>query len=161
MTNEETLRLAHAKGYRITEDGVLLSPRGKPCGSPRKDGYLVFRPCKNSPQIRVHRLQAFQKYGEDIFLPGIVVRHLDGNPSNNRADNIAIGTASDNRMDMDPRERHRTAVMASRAAQKHDHAAIVAKLRRGFSYRQIMAEFGIKSKGTVSFIARKSMEAMA
>ena len=58
-------------------------------------GYLSFniRLSKGSKPTRsfVHRLQAFQKFGEKIFKDGIVVRHLNGVSTDNSYDNIGIG----------------------------------------------------------------------
>lgn len=46
----------------------------------------------------VHRLQAFQLFGE-AALDADCVRHLDGNKLNNRPENLAIGTYKDNMAD--------------------------------------------------------------
>lgn len=54
--------------------------------------------------FRVHRLVAMAFVGGD----GPVCRHLDGNPLNNSADNLAWGTSSDNSEDS---RRHGTMVL--------------------------------------------------
>lgn len=43
---------------------------------------------------------------------------------------------------------------------KHNHSSIVAMHRSGMSYTAIAAATGIKSKGTISYIIRRSMEAV-
>jgi hypothetical protein len=53
-----------------------------------------------SINIAIHRLQAFQKYGDLLYEEGTVVRHLNGDPGSNAWDNIAIGTMSDNMFDI-------------------------------------------------------------
>lgn len=159
---DHALVRAYARGYRINPDGEVLNPKGAILrGGRNRDGYRWFRVLKTDPPIRIHRLQAFQKFGVAMFAPGLQVRHLDGNKENNRPENIAIGTASENQMDKPADVRLRAAFKAVDAARKHDHAEIVAHLNAGHSYQQTMERFGIRSKGTVSFIARRSMESRA
>lgn len=161
MNCRESLLDAHRKGYRVTDDGRVISPRGKERKLSVKpnEGYPRFRHIKNGSPVMVHRLQAFQKFGYAMFAQGIEVRHLDGNSSNNRAENIAIGTKSDNAMDKPADVRLKAALAATRCWQKHSHSDVVAYLNDGHSYKAAMAKFGIKSKGTLSFIARRSIEA--
>ena len=47
----------------------------------------------------VHRLIAFQKFGDQIFKTGIVVRHLNCNSLDNSESNIEIGSQFENKMD--------------------------------------------------------------
>lgn len=159
MTRNEELALAH--GYSVDPDGRIHSPFGRIIrGHPNYDGYRFFAFYPNGKQakrikVAVARLQAVTKFGaEAVYREGIQVRHLDGNPSNNKLDNIAIGTASENQMDKPLETRRR---VSSNANRKHDHAAIIAASASGVSYNKIMATFGIKSKGTISFIVRSSM----
>jgi hypothetical protein len=54
---------------------------------------------KGSSRIsKVHRLVAESFLPPQPF-PGAIVRHLDGNPANNAADNLAWGTQAENRVD--------------------------------------------------------------
>ena len=67
-----------------------------------KFGYKMFSvpfQFKQMQQVFVHRLQAYQKYGEELFKTECV-RHLDGNCINNTWKNIAIGTFKDNSNDI-------------------------------------------------------------
>lgn len=50
-----------------------------------------------SRTVRVHTLVAATFHGPRP--DGFEVRHLDGNPGNNRADNLAYGTSADNKAD--------------------------------------------------------------
>lgn len=96
------------KGYWVTDDGKVLSKRGRQ----RKlylhrNGYFYFSIAtdKGSRGVPVHVLVAVIKYGhEAVFRPGIQVRHLDNNAQNNAFINIAIGTATQNQQDI-PAER--------------------------------------------------------
>jgi len=104
-------KLSVDKGYSVDKDGKVFNKDGQEISIGKsKKGYLSFniRVEKGSNPTRsfVHRLQAYQKFGDKIFETGIVVRHLNG-----------ISTFS-----------------------------------------EIMAKHGISSKGTISFILKKSLE---
>jgi hypothetical protein len=107
-------------------------------------------------RISVHRLVAYKKFGEALFAPGIVTRHLDGNPRNNHPDNIAIGTHSDNMMDIPKAVRQQKAVAAASRLRKFSEDT-VAEIRRkkaaGASLKQLSAEYGAQ-KSTLSYIVR-------
>jgi len=88
------------KGYKFDADGNVISPFNR-CRKYRvrnKSKYMHIGFNHEGKHIRVlaHRLQAYIKYGDAIYAKGIVVRHLDGNPKNNKLENIDIGTALDN-----------------------------------------------------------------
>lgn len=151
--------IAYNKGYRITEDGVAIGLKKEKIGYKNKEGYVRIKirdESGNNINVNAHRLQAYQKFGEKIYDKGIVVRHLDGNPSNNSHDNIDIGTMSDNMMDRDPEERRRHAIHASSFAKKHNHESIIQFYNKCNSYNQTMDEFGISSKGTLHHILNKN-----
>jgi hypothetical protein len=46
-----------------------------------------------------HRVVALHKYGPAAVVPGIVVRHIDGDKTNNSPDNLVLGTKKDNVQD--------------------------------------------------------------
>lgn len=90
------------KGYTIDKDGIISNPQSKKLKGCVYDKYLKIsvRTSENSSfPVRVHKFQAYVKFGDKIFEKGIVVRHLDGDSLNNKWDNIAIGTQSQNMMD--------------------------------------------------------------
>lgn len=90
-------------GFRATEDGTIISNTGKSVGSQRPDGRMHFVSIADENGLRrtllSHRFIAYQLYGDKIFEPGIVVRHLNDDPSDNRFENIALGTYKDNKRD--------------------------------------------------------------
>lgn len=154
---------AYRLGFRVSRNGELISftgrkrqcllhPKGYKCISLRvkiedKSVYKL---------LFVHRLQAYQKFGENLFKPGIVVRHLNGNPTDNSFDNIEIGTESDNWMDIPKEKRIERARNASRMSPKRysrDKISMIkADRASGMSYNKLMKKYGISSKGTISYI---------
>lgn len=154
--------LADSLGFTVTPDGSIVR---NPDGEVMKQhfggrGYKVFAfgPKKKRHKCLVHRFNAWFKFGDKIYEPNIVCRHLDGNPHNNHIDNIALGTQSDNMMDRPADVRHAHASAASRHAMKHDHVAIIEFYRLN-GFNKTMVEFGISSKGTLSFIINKTQTA--
>lgn len=148
-------KIAISKGYTITQDGDILSPYGKIEGCAYK-GYKTFKLSiggRKYINIRVHRLQAYQKYGEKIYEKGIEVRHLDNISTNNSWGNIAIGTHSENMMD-NPKEMR--VKNAQKANLKHDKIAIREFHQIDKSYKKTMEKFNISSKGTLSDILNRA-----
>lgn len=95
------LRKAFAAGYRATAEGVIVGPHGSrpQLRAHHKTRYLSFSaPGCRSP-ISVHRFIAFQLFGEPA-MSAECVRHLDDNRANNRSENIAYGTRSQNQFDI-------------------------------------------------------------
>ena len=162
MTKQEQVtRCSTERGYYVDKKGDVYNSKCVKLSLSKSDkGYRSFNlrlnPSENSTRSFVHRLQAFQKFGEEIFKEGIVVRHLNGDSTDNSYDNIAIGTQSDNVLDVPKENRIKN---SSNANKKHDHEAILKDRQDGLSFSEIMAKHGISSKGTVSFIIKQSLEA--
>ena len=148
--------IAYDLGYRVNKKGQLIGLKGKPIGS-ISNGYYKFKIRQNSGYINclTHRLQAYQKYGMNIYKSGIVCRHLNGNSLDNSMDNIAIGTQSDNMMDMKPEVRKAKGIHASSFAQIHNHDEIILFYNKEKSYSKTMDKFNISSKGTLHYILNK------
>ncbi len=111
--------------------------------------------------VPVHRMQAYQKYGIVIFKKGMAARHLDGNPLNNRWENIVLGTYSDNMMDIPKKVRLRTAKYAASFLHRFSKSQI-AEIRRlraedGLTYKAIALRMGIKSKGHIFQIVHRQV----
>jgi len=150
-------KIAYNKGYRATGNGDVIGVRGKPLSLILDTkGYPSFyqRIGGVTRRTSVHRLVAYQKFGEAMFEAGIEVRHLDNNRQNNSWDNIAIGTKRENTMDVPLSVRRRNAINAGRAnssLSKTDVRNIRGRLASGATYREIMEEYNI-AKSTVSYI---------
>lgn len=156
----KSILFAIEKGYDYI-DGFMCY-KGRPLKLFLKGKYYFFgfkTYDKTVCNIPIHRFIGYKKFGDRIFDKSLHVRHLDSNSLNNSYDNIGIGTFSENMMDKSPELRRDTAIKASLAAKKHDHEKIIDLHKKGYSYDKIMNELGTKSKGTISFIIRKSMEA--
>lgn len=152
--NIEYLLEAYKKGYLINNEGVLFNPNGVVVnGSIDTKGYKTFSIRFNGKvgTVHYHRLQAFQKFGEIIFLREVQVRHLDGNSLNNSELNITIGTQSQNMMDKSPEARKKSALHASSFLKKYDNDA-VKDYYKEHGFKKAMEHFGISSKGTMSYI---------
>jgi len=161
ITNKEALILAYKKGYRVLQNQVI-SPRGiirklQKIKSKRDRLYFsIHADCPNTfGSIPVHRLVAYQKYGDELFREGIEVRHLDNDPNNNNEENISIGNHSENMMDSLKEIRDKKAKYASSFITKHDAEAIKKDRELGMKYKDLMKKYNISSKGTMSYIVNK------
>lgn len=131
-------------GYTVTESGIVLNPSGKPRSLTLNGKYLKF----NMPgaSIRVHSLQALQKYGTEAWKNAECVRHLDGNSLNNSRNNIALGTHSENTKDIPARKR-KELLKETRRFRK---GKITPK------YKWFLAHYYKSKKHTMVEVAKKS-----
>ena len=149
---------AYNKGYRVI-NGNVYSPFCDRFLKLRQnqDGYFCFTVFheKQRKTVMVHRLVAYQKFKDKLFEHGIQVRHLDGNPKNNNDYNIAIGTASQNQMDKSPKTRLESSIKAAQKLRRFNDSEmdkIKNRYKEVKSYKKIMQEFNISSKGTLHYI---------
>lgn len=145
------VKFAYDKGYRVNKDGCVVSPKGmivKPMINNQGYSHFHVRVCSVNTVVFVHRLCAYQMYGE-LSLTADCVRHLNGNSIDNRPENIQIGTHHDNAMDI-PKE-HRIKRSQHNIVHK-DHQKIIDFHNKSKSYKKTMEKFGISSKGTLHFI---------
>lgn len=157
MHAHERLRIA-AKLYVVTEKGEVQGPNGPRAINLSQDGYPRFGHLFEDGvrTVMVHRLVAYQKFGEALFAEGIQVRHLDGNSKNFRESNIAIGTASENMMDRPATTRKRIAVAAAtqrRALTDAEVLEIRRRKRAGETLLTLAKEYDVQ-KSTLSYIVR-------
>ena len=153
---------AKKKGIRVEPDGTLINLKGfKSCSKPNNRGYVSFSVYIEGIQhkTQVHRLQAYQKFGDLVFGEGVCVRHLDGNKLNNSWDNIEIGTQSDNMMDIPKKARlesARKAAAVSRRYTDQDIRDIRRKKSEGYTLKMLAEEY-TSSKGHMSGIVSKKL----
>ena len=150
--NNRAIVHAYNKGYRVNSDGIVITPIGveKRCGRD-SNGYLKFNITfdEGSYPIRVHRLCAYQTYGQKVFSTGIVVRHLDNNKDNNSISNLKLGTDQENYMDIPEQTRQSRADYAASFNRSIDWDSVDKDRERGMSYREISKTHAI-SKGNLS-----------
>lgn len=158
--NNIVVRKAFECGYRVGQDGFVISPMGTiKKTSTNHSGYHTFSYRINIKTIKVfvHKLCAYQKYGELSFMCDCI-RHLDGNKSNNRPVNIEIGTFQENMLDIPVKLRKEHAKHASSYVTKYSESCvkeIKEYHNKTKSYLLTMKKFGISSKGTLHFILNR------
>lgn len=143
------------KSYAVSDDGRIFTC--KPCvrskGVPVREmkqtktqfGHLYVRMAKDGKPSAdtVHRIVA--KAFLPPPLPGqTLVRHLDGNPGNNRVDNLKWGTQSDNMQDCVRHGRTLKGLKNSNAKLTDDlvKAAIIF-CKAGYSYSALAQFLGV------------------
>jgi len=153
MTPQERIEHCYNKGYRISDDGKIISPKGKELKGHCSKGYLKLALRKGNKiyTISVHRLVAFQKFGQDLFVKGIEVRHLNGNSLDNSKENILLGTHSENMLDISPEVRLEKALNATARCRKYNKE-LVKEYFKLHGFKKAMDHFSITSKGTMSYI---------
>jgi hypothetical protein len=93
---------AFEKGYKVI--GLkIFNPKGFEIKiSDNYKGYPKINISINrkTHTLPIHKLVAYQKFGESMFKKGIQVRHLNGDKYDFSISNIEIGTQSQNRRDI-------------------------------------------------------------
>jgi hypothetical protein len=112
-------------------------------------------------RMRIHRLVSAAFIGS--CPPGQEVRHLDGNPSNNQASNLAYGTRL---MNMQDAIEHGTIRRGEDKSQAKLTDAAVRKIRAiyaagGRSHRSLAAEFGVTHALIQKVIDRRAWKHIA
>lgn len=155
--NRENILIAFDKGYRV-KNGKVLSPNGaeRKLENGKSSPSFKIRSGKKMVHIYVSRLLGYQKFGEQIFDENLYIYHANGNVMDSTYDNIKIGTYVEAQMSKTVESRMNSAITATSKVKKHDHEKIIEMHKNGMSYKQIMQETGIKSKGTISFICSKN-----
>ena len=147
----------YSKGYRVS-NGIVTNAVGKErklkLSSKRVGGYYSFNMklagTKVSMPVQVHKLVAYQKFGETMFITGIEVRHLDGNSTNNLDDNIVLGTRSQNELDKSRELRKRVASIAGSAHSPHNWQAIeFSYFHLGKGFKRLKQQYAVPL-GTLS-----------
>lgn len=101
--SNELVRHVVKNGYRVDRFGNVYNTKGilRSCNKD-KHGYNRFTikyegKCRS---VYVHKVIAYQKFGEEAFKKGQQVRHLNGKQDDCSYENISIGTPSENIYDI-------------------------------------------------------------
>lgn len=154
-------------GYMVSSLGRIWEPdrvtpaRGirrearlaRPCVL--KNGYLAVRAMTEASSVRtvyVHELVALAFHGPRPVRNHI--RHLDGNQRNNRAENLAYGTAMENIHDTIRLGRHAHGETSGRSKLTDDQVRAIRDMRAIMRQAELAALFGV-CKSTISMVSRK------
>ena len=143
----DSVKEAHRKGYRVIH-GAVFSSKGKQRklktnNSSTRYWFFNVKFETGAFPVAVHRLLAYQKFGDAAFVDGIHIRHKDNDSMNNSEDNIILGTGSENCMDRPVEERKKH---AAKGNQKHTPeliAAIRADHEAGLGYKKLRKKYGL------------------
>lgn len=162
--------LGQAPGYYVSEDARVFTDRVSTrhrSGGMREvkqsisaAGYRYVRAVVGGRPVAMylHRIMA------TVFLPPpvesqSVVRHLDGDPTNNVAANLAWGTQADNMADCIRHGRTLKGLKNPRAKLNPQRAELVRRLsEEGFSDRAIAAFFGVHAETVRRVVIGESWE---
>lgn len=134
-------------GYYASQDGRILSCKYK---NPRilkpikaKDGHLYVFLYRNGQMYKmwIHRA-VLMTFARKPF-PGEECRHLDGNPANNRLDNLSWGTRQEN---ADDKKRHGTQPIGEKTGTHKltiQDVITIRKLYKNRSLRDLAKQFGV------------------
>ena len=152
--NNYFLIKAYESGYRISDKGEILNPQKVKLNGTINDKLkyhtFQFRIENKTKSIFVHRLQAYQKYKEKLFEPGILVRHKNGNHLDNSIDNIFIGTSKDNNLDISINNRILNTENSTKIKQKYSNELIIYisyKYVNGAKQSELSKMFNIPKSG--------------
>ncbi len=151
--------------YTVTDDGrvfsllhgqVLRKRELRPTRGGTGGAYLRFH---LSDGKRLKRFYAHHLVAEVFIGPrpsGLQIRHLDGDPSNNRVCNLSWGTGKEN---MEDSRRHGTLAKGTRnwnaKLNEKDVLAIRSALARGVMARQLARKYGL-CEATISQIKSRT-----
>ncbi len=159
LANKNIL-LFNKLGYYINKDGIMYNPKGKIIKGSIRQGYYTtgIRVNGNTLSIKMHKLQAYQKYGNAIFNENIVVRHLNGESTDNSWNNIAIGTYKDNSNDIPKNKRISIAIKISsknRRFTDEEVKQIIKDRNEGLSYSALCKKYNT-IRSTLSYFFNRA-----
>lgn len=160
--HHKTVVTAFERGYCVDDEGRVVSPSGrvravsyrrkKEAGAPY--GRVSLKTEDGWRSFEVHKLAAYQKFGDAAFQLDVVVRHLNGCSTDNRPANLALGSQSENMLDRSREELRAHALHAAAAKRKltdADVCILVEMRRNGASGKWCAETFGVR-ESTVSEI---------
>lgn len=147
-------------GVTVDRCGIVKKKNGKIIKLRENSyGYKVFTagPRERRVPVKVHCAVAFLKFGNSLFEEGQVVRHLNGHRTDNRWENIGIGTRSQNALDIPRDKRLEMAIHAASFLWKlssKDVKNLRSERESGANYKYLCKKYKV-SKSTVSYVVNK------
>jgi hypothetical protein len=151
-------------GYEISTFGRFANCRkGKRvihAGGAREKGHVIVKPRRavgrnSGVQVFVHTLVLETFVGPRP--PGMIIRHLDGNPRNNRLDNLAYGTHAENSADM---VRHGRGCQGEKSNTARLTESLVLEMRRkhalGRTSYSLAKEYGVSQWCAYAAVTKRS-----
>jgi len=169
---QKALLYAYNNEYRVSKDGNTVKGIRVPSlkTSIGGDGYKYFcvHPIignkRDKDTVKVHRLQAYQKYGNKVFEKGMQVRHFNNNKLDNSWDNIGIGTASENMLDSpyvgERIKKYSLQAGLSNSPLSEENVLEIRKRvkeKEYITYQELAEEYKLKSKSTISEIVSRKI----
>ncbi len=137
--------------YSISDDGVLLNRHGRRISlRPNRFGYHTAHMHPGDRTVQIHRLVLEAFVGP--CPEGMECRHLDGDGTNNRLENLAWGTPKENSAD---RRRHGTQVCGNQLSPLTNDD-VLAIIQDGRTNADIAATYGVNHQTIASIKAREA-----
>lgn len=147
-------------GGQVLPDGTVVGISGRTLKPRDQMGYYsvsvkhegITRP------VKIHLLQALQKFGIVEVAKAAHIRHLDGDSRNNSLINIALGSQSDNMLDQPEVTRKLRASNASRGRGKLTEAQweeVARDYASGLGYKKLAKKWGV-GMGSLSYRLSKN-----
>lgn len=152
-TNKKNTIYQYNNGYRI-DDGKLINiikTKKVASGYVNKNGYMFFG-ARHAP---IHFLAAYQKYGNEWLHYNWQVLHIDGDKTNNKLENIKLGTNEENQLDISIDNRRKTGEMFMKSLTLEIRKGIALKQRHLTNDQVINIRKAYKNGLIMSDIARK------
>jgi HNH endonuclease len=168
VMDERFREIADFPGYRVSRDGEVQSRWGRGRRDWRKGTWRPLKPIRRDGgyyAVNLHRdgkktARHIHRLVLDAFVgprpPGMVCRHLDGDPSNNFVENLAWGSYAENEAD---KLRHGTRARGSRARSKFYEDQVLEIRQRwseGVSVRELAATYGVRRQTVESIVSGKT-----
>lgn len=150
----QATRLAYRRGYRVSPSGEVVSPTGtirklnlshnkERCYAHRYWQFGIRNGEGKNNNVLVHKLVAYQKFGEAAYMAAECVRHLNGDAQDNQFDNIEIGTLKENSMDISKEGRRAMTANGVAANTRKDWDLIDADRSEGMVYTSLAQKYGV------------------
>lgn len=170
---QELAQILYAKGmqrerivlevlrYTIDKEGVLRNRNGKKVGSLDRQGYekIYITLLGKKTTVFTHRIQAYNKFKQEMYKKGIQVRHLNDVKTDNSYDNIELGTARDNYQDRGLDKIRASQKVATEASKVYSDE-LVKEIKQYYKdnnnkQKQTMQKYNISNSSTLWYILNK------